>query len=81
VSSKPGAGQRAWLCRRSPFKTICEVSVDGQPFFWLGIGAAQKGARSKGVKPTDRRHRVISIVVGILLALLIAAGSFLLLVS
>jgi hypothetical protein len=27
--------------------------------FWLGIGAAQKGAKSKGVKPTDRRHWVI----------------------
>jgi hypothetical protein len=42
-------------------------------FFWLGIGAAQKGAGSN--KRTDRRHWVISIVVGILLALLIAAGS------
>jgi hypothetical protein len=53
----------------------------GNLLFWLGIGAAQKGARSKEVKPTDRRHWVISIIVGILLALLIAAGSFLLLVS
>src|SRR5262245_7942071 len=40
--------------------------------FWLGIGAAQKGAGSKEVKPS--RHRVISLVVGILLALLIGAG-------
>jgi hypothetical protein len=47
----------------------------GNPLFWLGIGAAQKGARSKRVEPTDRGHRVIPIVVGILLALLIAAGS------
>jgi hypothetical protein len=53
----------------------------GNALFWLGIGAAQKGARSKRVEPTHRRHRVISIVVGILLALLIAAGFFLLLVS
>jgi hypothetical protein len=47
--------------------------------FWLGIGAAQKGAGSKGVKPS--RHPVISLVAGILLALLIAAGAFVLLVS
>ena len=47
--------------------------------FWLGIGAAQKGAGSKDVKPS--RHWVISFVVGILLALLIAAGLFILSVS
>jgi hypothetical protein len=47
--------------------------------FWLGIGAAQKGAGSKEVKPG--RHPVISFVVGILIAVLIAAGAFVLLVS
>jgi len=47
--------------------------------FWLGIGAAQKGARSN--ERTDSRHPVISFFVGILLALLIAAGAFILLVS
>ena len=47
--------------------------------FWLGIGAAQNGARSKEVKPS--RHPVMSFVVGILLALLIADGMFILLVS
>jgi hypothetical protein len=47
--------------------------------FWLGLGAAQKGARSKEVKPS--RHWVVSLVAGILLALLIAAGAFILLVS
>jgi len=47
--------------------------------FWLGIGAAQKAAGSN--KRTDGRHRVISLVAGILLALLIAAGAFILLVS
>jgi len=47
--------------------------------FWLGIGAAQKAAGSKEVKP--RRHPVTSFVVGILLALLIAAGALILLVS
>ena len=47
--------------------------------FWLGIGAAQKAAGSN--KRTDSRHWVISLVAGILLALLIAAGMFILLVS
>jgi hypothetical protein len=50
----------------------------GNLLFWLGIGAAQKGA---GSKPTASRHAVISFVVGILLALLIAVGTFILLVS
>jgi hypothetical protein len=47
-------------------------------FFWLGLGAAQKGV---GSKPSANRHPVLSFVVGILLALLIAAGAFILLVS
>ena len=47
--------------------------------FWLGLGAAQKGAGSKEVKRS--RHWVISLVAGILLALFIAAGAFVLLVS
>jgi hypothetical protein len=47
--------------------------------FWLGIGATQKGAGSEEVKRS--RHPVISFVVGILLAVLIAAGAFVLLVS
>jgi hypothetical protein len=51
----------------------------GNLLFWLGLGAAQKGAGSKEIKPT--RHWVISFVVGILLALLIGVGMFLLLVS
>jgi hypothetical protein len=45
--------------------------------FWLGIGAAQKGAGSKMARP----HWVVSLVVGILIALLITAGAFILLVS
>jgi hypothetical protein len=45
--------------------------------FWLGLGAAQKGAGSKGLKPS--RHPII--VVGILIALAIVAGMFFLLVS
>ena len=47
--------------------------------FWLGLGAAQKGAGSKEVKPS--RHWVVSLVVGILIVVLIAIGMFLLLVS
>ena len=47
--------------------------------FWLGIGAAQKVAGSN--KRTDSRHWDISLVAGILLALLIAAGALILLVS
>jgi hypothetical protein len=50
----------------------------GNLLFWLGIGAAQKGA---GSKPFERRHWVASLVVGILIAVLIAVGSFFLLVS
>ena len=46
--------------------------------FWLGIGAAQKGAGSKELKPS---RQVVSLVVGIVLAGLIGVGAFLLLVS
>jgi hypothetical protein len=46
--------------------------------FWLGLGAAQKGA---GSKPTVDRNCVVSLVVGILIAMLIAVGMFFLLVS
>jgi hypothetical protein len=56
-----------------------EVSVVGNLLFWLGIGAAQRGVGSKEVKSS--RHWVLSFVVGILLALLISAGAFILLVS
>ena len=43
--------------------------------FWLGIGAAQKGA---GSRPAVNRYPVISFVVGILIAVLIAVGAFVL---
>jgi hypothetical protein len=46
--------------------------------FWLGIGAAQKTA---GSKPIERRHPVTSLIVGILIAALIVAGAFILLIS
>jgi hypothetical protein len=45
---------------------------------WLGLGAAQKNA---GSKPTVDQHWVVSLVVGILIAVLIGVGMFLLLVS
>ena len=47
--------------------------------FWLGIGAAQKDASSKEVKPS--RHWVVSLVVGTLIAVLIAVGAFIFFVS
>ena len=47
----------------------------GNLLFWLGIGAAQRS------KPIKRRHWVASLVVGSLIALLIAVGMFVLLVS
>jgi hypothetical protein len=46
--------------------------------FWLGLGAAHKGA---GSKPIRRRHWAVSLVVGVLVAALIGVGMFLLLVS
>jgi hypothetical protein len=46
--------------------------------FWLGLGAAQKGA---GSRPIKRRNRALSFALGTLLALLIAVGMFILLVS
>ncbi len=33
--------------------------------FWLGIGAAQKGA---GSRPMERRNWIMSLVVGVLVA-------------
>ena len=51
----------------------------GNLLFWLGLGAAQKGAGSN--KRMDSRHWVISLVACTLLALLIAVGMFILLVS
>ena len=40
----------------------------GNLLFWLGIGAAQKGA---GSKPLDRRNRALSLAIGTLVALLL----------
>jgi hypothetical protein len=43
--------------------------------FWLGIGAAQKRA---GSKPVASRHPLVSLVVGLVLALAIVAVLFVL---
>ena len=48
---------------------------------WMGMGAAQRAAGSQGLKPTDRRHDVVSTTVGILLAVVAAAGILLLLTN
>jgi hypothetical protein len=48
--------------------------IAGMDNFWMGIAAAQNAAA--GTKPTDRGHRVLSIVGGIALAVLIGAGLF-----
>jgi hypothetical protein len=50
----------------------------GRLLFWLGLGAAQKGAGSKPAKP---RHWVVSLVIGILIAMSIMLGAFILLIS
>jgi hypothetical protein len=47
--------------------------------FWTGIGAAQAVAKRGDGKPTDHRHRLTPIILGILLTLSIAAGLLLLL--
>jgi hypothetical protein len=63
--------------RSATWELAWELAMSNLPF-WLGIGAAQKGA---GAKPLERRHWVASLIVGILGALLIAVGMFFLLVS
>jgi hypothetical protein len=45
-------------------KANLRVATMGNLLFWLGIGAAQKGA---GSKPMERWHWVVSLIVGILL--------------
>jgi hypothetical protein len=44
--------------------------------FWLGVGAAQKTAR---LSANNRGHHVISVIVGIVLAVMVAGGLFILL--
>jgi hypothetical protein len=72
------AARAGFVTLRQIFVRRCQGSVMDKLLFWLGIGAAQKGA---GSKPSANRHPVLSFVVGTLLALLIAVGLFLLLVS
>jgi hypothetical protein len=44
--------------------------------FWLGLGAAQKSAQARGLKRS--RHPLVSLVVGLMLALAIVAVLFVL---
>jgi flagellar basal body-associated protein FliL len=44
--------------------------------FWLGLGAAQKSAEARGLK--RNAHPIISLVVGVVVALVIVAGIFVL---
>ena len=44
--------------------------------FWLGAGAAQKAAR---LPATNRGHHVVSVIVGIVLAVMLVVGLFILL--
>jgi hypothetical protein len=46
--------------------------------FWLGIGAAQKSAQARELKRS--RHPILSFVVGLVVALAIVAGIFVLFV-
>ena len=51
----------------------------GRLFFWMGLGAAQAAGDLEEGKPVDRRHQIISLVIGILGAALIATALFTLL--
>jgi hypothetical protein len=39
----------------------------------MGVRAAQKTA-DRGLKPSDRKHQIVSAIIGVLLAVLIGAG-------
>jgi len=41
--------------------------------FWMGLFAAQTAA-AVDAKPADRRHRVLSVLAGVVLSLLIGGG-------
>src|SRR5262249_26241095 len=69
----------ASIVRRYKAAPMTALIAMDKLLFWLGLGAAQKGAGSKEVKPS--RHWVVSLLVGILIAVLIGVGAFLLLVS
>jgi len=75
--SKPN--RQAFDADRTPAKVPLSArfpSMGNLPF-WLGIGAAQKSAGSKELKPS--RHPIIAFLVGTLIALAIIAGMFALL--
>ncbi|MGB8562981.1 MAG: hypothetical protein WCD83_06145, partial [Pseudolabrys sp.] len=79
-SSRRKPNEQVFDADRTPAKVPLSArfpSMGNLPF-WLGIGAAQKSAGSKELKPS--RHPIIAFVVGTLIALAIIAGMFALLV-
>jgi hypothetical protein len=48
---------------------------------WTGLAAAHLAVGSKELKPKGRRHQIVSAMVGILLAALIAVALLILLSS
>jgi hypothetical protein len=53
----------------------------GNLLYSLGIGASQKAAEQKGARPKNRPHPVVGIIAGVLIALLIGVGLFILLAT
>jgi hypothetical protein len=47
---------------------------------WMGVRAAQKTA-DRGLKPSGRQQQIVSVIIGILFALLVTAGLLALLVN
>src|SRR5262245_26317078 len=77
-SKARGVGPAGATTQAKAYLRVARYGSMDKLLFWLGIGAAQKGA---GSKPTASLHPVVAFVVGILLALLIAVGAFMLLIS
>jgi hypothetical protein len=84
----PGPDLGTWRSPTGKFTASVSILLQGSAdegltamdklLFWLGIGAAQKGA---GSKPIERRNWVVSLVVGVLVAAVMIVGMFLLFVS
>jgi hypothetical protein len=72
------SGRLAWSCFDATSKRSAELpagkSLEEMNNFWVGLLAAQTAASD--IKPANRRHRVLSAIGGIALALLIGAGLF-----
>jgi hypothetical protein len=73
-----GPPQRGQITALGPWEPPRGRSHGQSSLLVRPIGAAQKGA---GSKPTKPRHWRASLIVDILIAVLIGAGAFILLVS